>query len=343
MSSARGSHMHLPLRELLPLTPTTAAASTLLALLWSFFLVVITTPSYGSAAKDNGDWLGDAAQYGPFYMPIAEFREQMARPNATGRYPLPGGPDMSVPYPSGRGGAGFVAAADPGWSWTISVVADIEMPRSDVEDPVNQTFTGAKLTLQAPTTRAVTTDAPGAAAAAVVVVDDSWLLCIVQFDMDIYDIPARFRQDDGSCSSVLSQQCVRAIEAETARLYTSSFDLRTPCHCPDLEKISACGAEEVKILRSGGICEARGKVFPSIITPYLNYLERDHTSNHFFPLLRICSLQQHHHQQMARWQAGCQLLRLAAARPWEPYGVRPSGESRLAVAGRLGPFREREE
>jgi hypothetical protein len=159
MSSARGSHIPPPLRELLPLTPTTAAASTLLALLWSFFLVVITTPSHGSAAKDNGDWLGDAAQYGPFYMPIAESREQMARPNATGRYPLPGGPD----------------------------------------------------------------------------------------------IPARFRQDDGSCSSVLSQQCVGAIEAETVWLYTSSFDLRMPCHCPDLEKISACGAEEAKILRSGGI------------------------------------------------------------------------------------------
>jgi hypothetical protein len=73
-----------------PLTPPTTTKTTttplmLLPLLWSFFLVITTTPSYGWAARDNGDWLGDAAQFGPFYMPIAEFREQMARPNATGR------------------------------------------------------------------------------------------------------------------------------------------------------------------------------------------------------------------------------------------------------------------
>ncbi|KAK0648433.1 hypothetical protein B0T16DRAFT_455912 [Cercophora newfieldiana] len=94
--------------------------------------------------------------------------------------------------------------------------------------------------------------------------------------MDIEGFPAEFRQDDGSCSSVLSQGCIRAVEVRTIQEYTSPVN-NNPCHCPNLEKIEACSGQEVRILRSGGACLAM--VFNTTATS--NWPNKKHGFRHY--------------------------------------------------------------
>lgn len=136
----------------------------------------------------------------------------------------------------------------------MSILTDIPMAegrRSDIYEFPNKSFTATQLTLNAPT-------GPG------VKFNDSWLLCVIDWAMDLHSFP--FKNDDGTCSSVISNRCARALQSNVLEEYMSSTIsyANNACSCPPIEKISECSEQEVKVLRSGGSCGASGKrVFPA--------------------------------------------------------------------------------
>ena len=166
----------------------------------------------------------------------------MKSPNATSRYPI-AAPYTSLSYP------GTGAGSMSGWAWKISVVADIpftETNSTTVDTLKNQTFAGVKAVLEAPVGFNTNT----------VLVDPSWHICLLHWSLDFKNFPAKFRTDEGSCSSVLSEHCRRAVEAGAIREYT------TPqCRCPDYDKLasSGCSTEELKTIKAGGVRVSRCK------------------------------------------------------------------------------------
>ena len=70
--------------------------------------------------------------------------------------------------------------------------------------------------------------------------------------------PAAMREDDGSCESVLSKECVRGVEEEAVSRYrVANGD--TACVCPSLERMGGCSEEAKGVLRGGGGCVARSE------------------------------------------------------------------------------------
>ncbi|KAK4118123.1 hypothetical protein N657DRAFT_675751 [Parathielavia appendiculata] len=185
--------------------------------------VVILLLASGHGTKFEGSY-GEGADFGPWRVPLSR------------QYHL-SGPNISAQYPG----------SDPiyGWSWTVSVVADIPLSEANSTraDPYpKQTFTGSRVVLQAPT-------GPTSA------VHDSWFVCVIHWDMDLFDYPAKLRADDGSCSTVLSEQCIRDIEARAVEEYRAASP--NPSRCPSLAEIASCEGEQANTLTLGGSFGAR--------------------------------------------------------------------------------------
>jgi hypothetical protein len=206
---------------------------------------ILSLASGLEGSKFEGTYGGGDA-FGPFGVPDSRYNELLDAPNATSQYPL-SGRNISAPYP----GSGPI----DGWSWTVSVVADIPVSLSNSTTvdsyPSNYTFTGSRVVLQAPT---------GPAAAA----HESWFVCVVNWDIDLSKYPSKLRTDDGSCSSVLSDQCIRDIEASALEKYSLGLGGANPCKCPSVEEIASCGGEQAEALNSGGACAARCMCFFSL-------------------------------------------------------------------------------
>jgi hypothetical protein len=145
-------------------------------------------------------------------------------PNATGIYPLTGADTTVSPQSSSL-------ATTDGWSWKIGVKADIPISITNASylnasykpDLVSDVFTGTQITLNAP---------PGAKTA------PGWRVCVFYWTVDD-DYTDELREDDGTCSKVLSDGCrsdiYNAVATEWA-VHTDSF-----CNCPDLTRIGSCG------------------------------------------------------------------------------------------------------
>jgi len=191
----------------------------------------------------NDSYGGYSDDYGPFWVPMSKYDKLMDSPNATGNYPIQA-PRLGEPY--------SVSGMADGWSWNINVVADIAMSESNTTAPdqANKTFTGVRVVLQTP----IRPNAP---------VHESWELCALEWRMNMSDFPAKLRQDDGSCTSVLSKGCIKNIELRTVREFSPSPSDGLPCSCPDYEALSDCNAEEINVLKSGGSCGARSKYLPN--------------------------------------------------------------------------------
>ena len=72
----------------------------------------------------------------------------------------------------------------------------------------------------------------------------------------------RFRQDDGTCSSIVSEQCVKDMENE------AMVKLRVNCECPNVANITSCDKNPVF---SNIICAATCKSFlPHSFSPSIN-------------------------------------------------------------------------
>ena len=171
--------------------------------------------------------------YGPWSVPASEFDSFLDHGNATSNYPLEGR-NISGPYPG-------VSSID-GWSWSISVAADIPIENS--KSPNTSFFTGSRVNLNAPASL------PRLNSSQAISVNKSWQMCVVIWHLgEAYN--DKLREDDGSCSTIVSSECAKDIEDGVMKNYTS-----TNCLCPNVKSLSSCKNEEV-LVRNG--CEARSK------------------------------------------------------------------------------------
>jgi hypothetical protein len=227
-----------------------------------FPILLLLSASVLAESYIHGGGLGD----GPHSVPLARFNELMASPNLSSKYPIPA-PDTSLPYPS------TAPAISPGWTWGISVVADISITvtnSSTAWDLKNQTFTATKVVLEAPHEANTNTTA----------MDAPWQLCVLSLAINTTSFPDRARQDDGTCSSILTERCRRGVETQAAQRYRSSQSRQ--CNCPDYDKLPEwCSSEEVGFLKAGGVCIVRRRSPPpraefTINTPaYYTVLDPD--------------------------------------------------------------------
>ncbi|KAI0020344.1 hypothetical protein F4780DRAFT_791989 [Xylariomycetidae sp. FL0641] len=140
----------------------------------------------------------------------------LAHPNATGR--------LDAPSP----GASSSSSSAGDWAWTIRVAADVSAAGADsVQDLAGKYFTASAVNFSAP-------------AGAAPNVDDETRLCLLSWRVDESDFAARIRGDDGSCSSALSDQCVRDVQDQARGNFTGDH-----CRCPDPRGIASCGESDL--------------------------------------------------------------------------------------------------
>ena len=182
---------------------------------------------------------------GPWGVNYTIYNELLDHPNATTNFPLPG-PNITAAYPN--------AGPDEGWSWTISVTDDIPARDSDVRyytdsNTTNKVYTGSRTRLNAPRSLALPPDSTNSTAeitARAVGNFTGWTVCIQHWAYSTFSaaenitIPDKWRQDDGSCSSIASADCIRDWEAAAVKSYRSG-----QCDLVDLGKIPACSGLEI--------------------------------------------------------------------------------------------------
>lgn len=208
-----------------------------------FLLALLTANAAAAEANNQRGCLGDCSWKGPWGEPYDQFEEALASPNATGSFAI-SGPNVSV-----ASGGSDVPTVE-GWAWKVSLRGDIPLTNesSDATDEdvaQGRTYTGVEVALVAPGTLVAplaagagntTTNATTLNITAV----DGWEICINIWDFFGSDEGTELRQEtDGSCKSVLSDDCLAALESATS----------TPsnCACPDLSRISACADYQGKL------------------------------------------------------------------------------------------------
>jgi len=181
---------------------------------------------------------------GPWGVNYTIYNALLDHPNATTNFPLPG-PNINAAYPD--------AGPDEGWSWTISVTDDIPARDSDVsyytEQNTSKVYTGSRTRLNAPPYLALPPDSSNSTAnftARAVGNFTEWTVCVQHWAYSTFSaagnitIPDKWRQDDGSCSSIASADCIRDWEAAAVKSYQSG-----QCDLVDLGKILSCSGLEI--------------------------------------------------------------------------------------------------
>lgn len=171
-----------------------------------------------SAAK----WGDGGGTVGPGGVNFTEFGRLLdEQPNATGLYPL-SGPDLT------RRAAGSPELVD-GWSWQIHVKAD--MPVNDSapghRGEQGRYFTGTQVALHTPQFQGKN-------------VTDGWEVCVMTWEIN-RDYSDALRGDDGTCSSVLGEDCRKAITDSVAEGWKKSRAWYNRCTCPSLAELDGCG------------------------------------------------------------------------------------------------------
>ncbi|KAK4139284.1 uncharacterized protein C8A04DRAFT_33252 [Dichotomopilus funicola] len=161
---------------------------------------------------------------GPWNIPEATYNEVLDSPSAVGRYTLEA-PDISVRYPSPDQFAN--------WTLAVSVASDFPLPWSNTNEAEqdttsNRTFTATRVRLTPP---------------AGIDVDSSWEVCVLNWDVNLETYPTQLRIDDGTCTSFLSEQCIRDVEQSV---------LVGRCSCPNLREIESCGDGQADLMDSIG-------------------------------------------------------------------------------------------
>ncbi|EPE30702.1 hypothetical protein GLAREA_03669 [Glarea lozoyensis ATCC 20868] len=137
-------------------------------------------------------------------------------PNATGNFPI-AGPNLSMSSNSNI----------EGWHWSISAVADIPIVNSSWNRPERSIFyTGGKLIFNGPSSPSNQN----------ISVNDDWHICLFNWQLDNVPYPSALRGDDGTCSSVLNNQCIAELKNA---VQTSSG---RSCSCPRKSEIPSCTA-----------------------------------------------------------------------------------------------------
>ncbi|KAI1261354.1 hypothetical protein F5Y18DRAFT_401786 [Xylariaceae sp. FL1019] len=174
----------------------------------------IPTAMHEEAAQPGVLDVFQASTDGAWREPRADFDAFLGNhSNATGSYSIPGADDSS-----------------PGnWTWSIAIAADMPLdespqaPESDGQGPFY--YTGGKITLSAPLS--------GSDSEPIVDISDELEMCVINWDMDNVPYPAKLRSDDGTCTSLLSSECIEDMKA-FVNLQTGQ------CSCPQLSSFSSC-------------------------------------------------------------------------------------------------------
>lgn len=156
-------------------------------------------------------WVWNGNNYGgsevaPWGLNPSFFSSLLSQPNATGTYPI-SGPSVS-------------SENTGGWQWQIAVRADIPINNTTSPQKVayhGEAFTGVEITLQSPGN-----------------VSSEFQMCVMNWDLSFGSEDALY-DDDGTCSSVLSDAC----RSDVASAVSENWDTRK-CQCPDLRSISSC-------------------------------------------------------------------------------------------------------
>ncbi|KAI0535259.1 hypothetical protein GGR58DRAFT_504467 [Xylaria digitata] len=179
-------------------------------------------------SEDSIQLLQATDRYGPWQVPRAEFDAFLANhPNATGNYAITG-PNISAPAESTSSGN---ESTIDGWSWSIVVSADLPLanttlaPEDDGEGPFYHT--GGGMTLNAPSSLL----GPGGN----LTVDDGWKICLFTWQIDDFPYSDKLRSDDGTCKSVLSDECIANM-----KLAAASATVEGSCSCPIASSIPSC-------------------------------------------------------------------------------------------------------
>lgn len=161
---------------------------------------------------------------GAWMEPIAEFEAGLDAPNATGNYPI-AGPNISAPYSE--------TSNLDGWSWSVDVAADLPIGSAYTSKYGNDKFyTGGKLTFNAPASLLSSSSRN-------LTVNDDWEICLYSWQIglnwgsSVAAYPNELRIDDGSCSSVLTSECITDLQNAI------SFG---QCSCPPFRDIPSCVA-----------------------------------------------------------------------------------------------------
>lgn len=119
-------------------------------------------------------------------------------------------------------------------------MADLPIPRSVAHDG-EEFYTGGKLVFNTPSLPANDSSTSGNAT------DEKWMVCLYEWSLWSAAYPAALRTDNGTCLSVLSPECVAAMEQEAASKHTSRG-----CSCPIAREIPECAelGDDVEIFSS---------------------------------------------------------------------------------------------
>jgi hypothetical protein len=194
---------------------------------------------------DTNNWgrPSSTTGYGPWNTNYTDFSNSLDHPNATDTFDLPG-PNLTLAYPD--------APTGQAWSWTISVTDDIPITNTSRahKDWEGKFFTGSRLRLNIPPYVAAAANAT--AQNKTVVGYDRWNVCVMYWRWESFgahkndSFPDKFREDDGSCSSILSSQCIQDWEALAVEEYSSTTG---GCTAPVLSQVESCkGIEHADVL-----------------------------------------------------------------------------------------------
>ncbi|KAK8041647.1 hypothetical protein PG993_006170 [Apiospora rasikravindrae] len=159
------------------------------------------------------------------------FLEALKTPNLTGTY------DFSTPNISAPRAPGKVTdesnSALSGWSISIAVRADA--PYRDDEH-----YTAGAVTIHTPESLLTNVTEGGQKNVSVL---DEWELCVIQWDLRDEHYPPALRGDDGTCSSVLSPDCIRDVQTEA----------RKQCSTLNITNIPACANDDTRAFRTAQV------------------------------------------------------------------------------------------
>ncbi|KAK8102267.1 hypothetical protein PG984_015413 [Apiospora sp. TS-2023a] len=172
-------------------------------------------------------WGDGGGIVGPGGVNFTEFGRLLdEQPNATGIYPF-SGPDLTGAVGSQEIANGWSPELVDGWSWQIHVKADLPVNGSESghRGEEGKYFTGTQVALHTPPFKENVTD--------------GWEVCVVTWETN-RDYEDALRQDDGTCSSVLSEDCRKAITDSVSEIWKKSSSWFDRCKCPSLDELDGC-------------------------------------------------------------------------------------------------------
>ncbi|KAK8081249.1 hypothetical protein PG996_000030 [Apiospora saccharicola] len=167
------------------------------------------------------------------------FLAALKKPNLTGTYEF-ATPNISAPETEKPGE--YTEESNSvlqGWSLSVALTAGVPFRENH--------YVAGELVLNTPKsllTNMTMTDEGNSDRKNVSVADD-WRLCIIQWGLGSKAYPSALRHDDGTCSSVLSPDCIRALqdEARSSRR----------CSAPRIQDLPACADDDTRPFQAGAL------------------------------------------------------------------------------------------